>query len=304
MKKLLLIFAVSQIVLQLVAAPRVAKKAQSRVVASFPGVEVISIQDQPMMMSGALFRHFDPSVKPRVEGRYRASLNVFLIRDGKNGKNFLIDAGYGKAESGLLKQLAGLGVKPGDISAVFITHIHPDHVGGLTSPDGKAVFPNAAVYIARQEYDAWRKDSGRRNLSVHLEPYGKRIVLLDYDREVVPYGLTPLYYPGHTPGHTVYRMKIPQPGKAEKNIYFVGDIVHAAALQIPQPEYCARFDMDPETAVKSRRELLLNADHWFGAHIPFPGGIRIIRKQWPSGESSFTFQMLSGTVSATDRAAR
>lgn len=291
MKKLLSMLAVSFFVLQIAAAPRM-EKARSRVVISSPDAEVISIQDMPMMMNGSLFRHVDPTVKPQPDGIYRASLNVFLIRDGKSGKNFLIDAGYGKAGSGLLKQLAGLGVKPGDISAVFITHIHPDHVGGLTSPDGKTVFPNAAIYIARKEYDAWREDSVRKNLSAHLKSYGKRIVPLDYDREVVPYGLTPLFYPGHTPGHTVYRMKIQQPGKAAKEIYFVGDIVHAADFQIPQPAYCARFDMDPKTAVKSRRELLLGADLWFGSHIPFPGGVRIIRKSTPSGGTSFGFQEL------------
>ena len=49
--------------------------------------------------------------------------------------------------------------------------------------------------------------------------------------------------------------------------------------------------MDPETAVKSRRELLHKADHWFGAHIPFPGKIRIKRgTHSETGNTQFTFE--------------
>ena len=284
MKKLSALF-VSVSSLLLCAAPSESGMAAE----SYPGPDIVSIQDSPMTMSGRLFRSIRRREDLRPAVSYRASLNVFLIRYPKTGKLALIDTGFGRAECALLKQLAKLKIKPEDISAVFITHIHPDHVGGLTTPDGKAVFPNAKLYIARKEYEAWSNDSARTRLAGRLTPYRKNLVLLDYDKEVGPYGLTPLYYPGHTPGHTVFRMQISQPGNDARTIYFVGDIVHAAELQIPNPDFCARFDAAPETAVKSRCELLDKTVYWYGAHLPFPGIIRITRQDSPSG-TRFGFQ--------------
>ena len=265
----------------------------------YPGSRTIAaIQDRPMTMPGSLFRSIDPGETFEPADSYRASLNVFLIRDEPSGRHALIDAGYGKADSRLLERLAELNLRPEEISAVFITHIHPDHVGGLTTPEGRPAFPNAKIFIARKEYEEWRKDASRAALARHLTPNLDRLVLLEYDREVAPFGITPLYFPGHTPGHTVFEMKVESGGetvvlarsapgyevfkvpvagdrKVPDAIWFVGDIVHAAELQIPHPEFCARFDKDFETAVKSRRKLLESSPIWLGAHLPFPGVVAI-----------------------------
>ena len=244
-----------------------------------------------MAMPGTLFRSVLPQEKFRPGKEYPSSLNVFLIVDKSSENNYLIDAGYGKSHSELLPQLEQLKVKPEDITAVFITHIHPDHVGGLTTEDGKPAFPKAKIYIAKKEYGEWLRDPKRKDLEKHIKPNQNNLVLIDYDEEVKPFGLTPLCYPGHTPGHTVFQMKLSQEGKPDKKtIYFVGDIVHAAALQIPRPQFCARFDMSPTAAAKSRRDLLREADHWFGAHIMFPGVVRIERQKTKSGTFKFSFK--------------
>ena len=75
-----------------------------------------------------------------------------------------------------------------------------------------------------------------------------------------------------------------------KIIYFVGDIVHAAALQIPRPQFCAGFDMSAYDAAQSRLKLLREADHWYGAHIMFPGIVRIERQKTKSG-FKFNFEL-------------
>ena len=233
---------------------------------------VVAIEDQPGRMPGSLFKSIDSRKGAPSKKFYSSSINVFLVKDKKSGKLFLIDAGYGRTSSRLLPLLEGAGIGPEMISGVFITHIHPDHVGGLTRPDGRIAFPQAKVYIARKEYEAWKNDPNRVGLAKHLTPCEKNLVLVDFGKEIAGTGLTPLLYPGHTPGHTVFDLKT---GAKGERVTFVGDIVHAAELQLRAPSYCARFDMDPRTAVESRKKLLERGGRWFGAHIPFPGQARI-----------------------------
>ena len=72
--------------------------------------------------------------------------------------------------------------------------------------------------------------------------------------------------PGHTPGHAVYKVD---------ELYIIGDLIHAAALQIPHPECCAVYDKDPEQAVKTRKyfyKILENPDVYAaGMHLPYSG---------------------------------
>lgn len=250
--------------------------ADNPAVFHYPDRTITPIQEQAMMMPGSLFH--SSSEKLQLRKAYPASCNVFLMTL-KDGTRCLIDAGFGK---GLFRQLQELQIPRESISAVFITHIHPDHVGGLIDADGKAAFPQAKIYISRKEYEAWKKDTARARMAGCLEPYRGRIVLLDYDKEVQPYGLTPLDYSGHTPGHTVYRI-------GNRNEYFVGDIVHAVDLQVPHFSYCARYDMNPRRAVASRKGMLLQRGIWYGAHIPYPGKIGIVREILKGGKDLFSY---------------
>ena len=252
--------------------------ADNPAVFRYPDRTITAIQEQSMMMPGSLFR--SASEKLPLRKAYPASCNVFLMTL-KDGTRCLIDAGFGK---GLFRQLRELGIPRESISAVFITHIHPDHVGGLIDADGTAAFSRAKIYISRKEYNAWKKDAARARMAGCLEPYHGRIVLLDYDKEVQPYGLTPLDYSGHTPGHTVYRI-------GNRNEYFVGDIVHAADLQVPHFSYCARYDMNPRRAVASRKGMLLQRGIWYGAHIPYPGKIGIVREIRKDGKDLFSYSL-------------
>src|SRR3546814_15257975 len=79
-------------------------------------------------------------------------------------KRVLIDTGTGGAlaptTGKLLDHLRAAGYEPAQIDEILITHLHPDHVGGVTH-DGKAVFPNAVLRVSAADVGYWADDAKR-----------------------------------------------------------------------------------------------------------------------------------------------
>lgn len=111
----------------------------------------------------------------------------------------------------LASQLAQLGVKPGDLRFVAVSHTHPDHVGNVE------LFPRTPVLIQRAEYD-WAFAQPRKPFSPE-HPVTK----LDGDRDVFGDGsVLILSTPGHTPGHQSLLVHLRKTGW----IVLSGDAVH------------------------------------------------------------------------------
>jgi glyoxylase-like metal-dependent hydrolase (beta-lactamase superfamily II) len=58
--------------------------------------------------------------------------------------------------------LAALGVPPEAVSAVFITHMHADHIGGLVA-DGRPAFPSAEVFVNRADVAHFTNPARKRD---------------------------------------------------------------------------------------------------------------------------------------------
>lgn len=195
-----------------------------------------------------------------------SSVSVMLLE--KDGQQLLFDAGNGNDDSQMLPRLKELGYLPTDIDAVFITHLHGDHIGGLVK-DGRPVFPQAKLYIPAVELDAWTQspESTPKKVQAMMLAYGENLVKFALG-DALPCGVEALAAYGHTPGHTIYR---------SDDILIAGDIMHGVALQLENPEYCARFDMDKEQAVATRKAVLelVKKEGWtmHGMHFPMVEGV-------------------------------
>ena len=197
-----------------------------------------------------------------LAGGVPSTVSTFYVKT--DGAGILFDTGLGATDSRLLSGLQTFGIVPADVKYVYLTHMHGDHIGGMLTQEGEAVFPAAEVYVSKPEYDYWMADKANRQQVATMEAYKERLHLFQFG-DTLPGGVVAMDAVGHTPGHTVF-----QAGK----LLVVGDLMHGAALQKVHPEVCATFDMDKEAAVGARRRFIRYAEEdgltMAGMHLPVP----------------------------------
>jgi len=209
----------------------------------------------------------------------------FLVNTGK--QLILVDAGAGTWFGGgafgrLANSLRAAGYTPDQVDLVLVTHLHSDHVGGITTEDGQRVFPNADIFVSKPESDFWLSPEIAAKAPKDAQPFfqsaqaiaapyvkaGKWRTFNDSDSITDGVKLVPL--PGHTPGHVGYEFS----SKGQR-ILFWGDIIHAQRVQLEHPEVTAVFDIDQRAAAVRRNKLLpmLSREDVViaGPHMAFPG---------------------------------
>jgi glyoxylase-like metal-dependent hydrolase (beta-lactamase superfamily II) len=215
----------------------------------------------------------------------------FLINTGK--QLILVDAGAGTWYGGgtlgrLADSLRSAGYAPEEVDRVLVTHLHPDHVGGLTTQAGKRVFPNADVFVSKLESDFWLSSEIAAKAPKDAQPFFQSAqgIAAPYikagkwhtfsDTEAIVEGVQLVSLHGHTPGHTGYEFS----SKGQK-ILFWGDTIHAQIVQLRHPDITVVFDNDHAAAAVTRNQLLPTLAREgvaiAGPHMPFPAVGRLLK---------------------------
>ena len=216
----------------------------------------------------------------------------FLVNTGH--QLILVDAGAGTwfgggSLGGLATSLRRAGYSPEQVDLVLVTHLHSDHIGGLTTQDGKRVFPNAEILVSKAESDFWLSPEIAAKAAKDVQPFfqNAQAIAAPYvsagkwhtftASEALADGVRLVALPGHTPGHTGFEFS--SKGKA---IFFWGDTIHEQLVQLSHPDMTVVFDIDHPAAAHTRNMLLPRLARGgaliAGPHMPFPG-IGRLRKE-------------------------
>ena len=227
---------------------------------------VVALKDGELTLPKEILLNIDEDTAKKLSDENNqltnSQINAYLVF--KDEKILLVDSGcrdlFGPTCGFVHEEIAKANVKPEDITDIFFTHLHPDHVGGSINKDGKAIFPNATVNIIEDELNFWSKDdfedvevNGKNmadlNKSV-IEAYGERVKTIKTNHEIIS-GVFPVPLPGHTPGHAGFRVD-----DGNHSLFHMGDIIHVQNLQLKDPKICTLFDVDSESALNSRKYAL------------------------------------------------
>jgi len=199
----------------------------------------------------------------------------YVIRS--EGHTILVDTGVGSmatnpgtvtafaggVDGRLLLDLQTAGVNKEDIDTVFLTHLHPDHVGWNVNNDGPTPvpsFPNARYVFHQDDWEAFRppRDSevfGFTFWEETLAPLeGAGVIEPLSGEHPITSEITAILTPGHTPGS----MSLAIDSGGEKALV-MGDVFHGPP-QVSEPSWVFAFDADPDTAVQSRSRMLDRAE--------------------------------------------
>jgi glyoxylase-like metal-dependent hydrolase (beta-lactamase superfamily II) len=156
------------------------------------------------------------------QNRIRLNLTCPLIMRGNDA--IVVDTGIGNRLSAverkifdhgdgcLISGLKALGMEPGDITHVILSHLHFDHCGGIVqrreSGTLKATFPRAQIVVQRGEIEVARDSRNERLRAAYrhigdcLEPVRAMIEAVSGGTEIVP-GVSTIVSGGHTADHQV-----------------------------------------------------------------------------------------------------
>ncbi|MGD8426447.1 MAG: MBL fold metallo-hydrolase [Balneolaceae bacterium] len=206
------------------------------------------------------FNRIDRNDRP-AKGALKISLNPFLIQTDR--QNILFDVGIGDFGEGtstdiIKKNLELHSLSEYEITDIFVSHLHYDHIGGLAGHSQgywALTFPEANVWVSRQ---GWEKVIGRdryyddeKTEFLHFLDAKANLHFLEEDDH--PYPEITVQKIG---GHTEFSQVLLYDDGNQK--YMMAGDVLATRGEVNR-KFAAKYDFDAKKSMKSRKELTQKA---------------------------------------------
>ena len=255
------------------------------------GFEITALYDGAIELDTKLLHNITPVDLDRLLSRMFAgnpkvqtAVNAYLINTGDH--LVLVDTGaaalFGPSLGYILQNMKAAGYEPAQVDTVIITHMHPDHIGGLDDANGQPLFPQARIMVSQADSDFWLSEKASAAAPARIQPFFKmaRDIAAPYltggkwqtfaEGAVLVPGIQAVKANGHTPGHTAYAVE----SEGQKLLIW-GDLVHVHSVQFARPDVSIEFDIDQKQAVATRRAIMkdmaASKSLVAGMHLPFPG---------------------------------
>ncbi len=212
------------------------------------------------VFSPATRAEWSVGLEPNAKDGLVVASHALLIREGQ--ANILVDTGWGEVPGwrdpqgagnthNVIQGLKKLGLDPGDIQRIVITHAHGDHVCGNTVVRGGcwvSAFPQAEFIIQEAEVEAARRDEGVWSMFfAPLEERGQLHAIRG--RADLGPSVTCWPTPGHTIGHQSVLIHTPQ-----RQVLWLGDLA-VLARNMERLEWGHSWAWSLEADRRSRREV-------------------------------------------------
>ena len=172
----------------------------------------------------------------------------------------------GLSPEGIVGALAAAGYTPDQVDIVVLTHMHGDHIGGLSGDSG-VTFPNARYVTGSVEHNHWSA-AANEGFDAKVKPLNDQMTFLEGGASVAS-GITAVDAQGHTPGHMGYMLE-----SGGQSLMLIADAANHFVWSLAKPDWEVSFDTDKAQAAATRRALFgqLAADRtpFIGYHMPFP----------------------------------
>ena len=195
------------------------------------------------------------------------AMRLLLIEDGN--QLILVDTGIGNKQDAkffghyylhgnhtLASSLAAKGFHMDDITDVFLTHLHFDHVGGAVVRENNRLEPafKNATYWSNEAHWQWAIEPNDREkasfLKENILPIKESGQLQFVEPDFKPFGVR--FVNGHTES-----MMLPQIQYKGRTIVYMADLLPSVA-HLPLP-YVMAYDMFPLTTLSEKKSFLTEA---------------------------------------------